>query len=150
MKILILLTLFLTSFAIADDYKEMNFATFAVKQKVLPIKIRYKEDSSKLYIEIKAEKEIQDFRVKSARGLDGLKVGFLEDTYRETFYKKDDIKFSLNYSAPSSQSYLVLDIEGTVNSRLKRQSIAIPIGKIPQSKAEKESPKRKIMELRED
>ena len=114
----------------------MSFQNLPCKQKILPLKVDYKEENDRVFIKFTAEKDIKDFEVKELQGLDGLKASLEDKPEKKDLLMSEVLDLDVPVTHGEGLFYINVTVSGIVNGLVKNQSIVVPVGKLsPEQKA---------------
>jgi hypothetical protein len=114
-----------------------SHATFSkvlyCKQKYLPIKTEYELRNNSAIIKITAEKSLKNFEIISIDGLRGLVVNKKSNLTPQDLASGASIYINVEFTKPTGQSFLVINVKANFNNIQKGQSLPFPIGKLSDS-----------------
>ncbi len=111
---------------------KLNYKKYQCKQKILPLIVEYDVIGNRSSIKLISEGSIQDFKISSLRGLDGLTVSSSTMPNVRDMSNGSQVVLNSSFIKPEGLSYLVVDVEGRVGGTLRTQSIPFPIGEMTQ------------------
>lgn len=114
-----------------------NYKEYICKQKNLPIEINYQINDRTIEVELSFQKEIQQFKVQSVRGIDGVTVNEMIESFAKDMKPRQKQVLSIQYLKTSGMGMVVIELAGMVNGLKKIQIISISIGNLTQEQLDK-------------
>jgi hypothetical protein len=117
---------------------EHKLRAYSCAQKSLPLSVQYQVYSDSVAVELKTEAALKAYQIKSARGVDGLKVlDFQKIAAKDVPLEfKDELEYQI--TKPEGRSFFVLEVQALVAGKKRLQIISIPIGELSDKQKNKD------------
>lgn len=122
-----------------------NYKEYICKQKNLPIEINYLVNDRQIEVDLTFQKEIQQFRVQSIRGIDGVIVSDFQETSPKDVKPRQKQQINIQYSKTPGMGGAVMELSGIVNGLKKIQIISISVGDLSEEQLDQRQ--RDIVEI---